>query len=1329
MGRTGCLPPRPPAWRRVLITMASAVLVLGLAAPTAVSAQAQDPAPAAKKPAVNVLVFSGQAAQQDDPVRAAATAIRELSKKNGFSVEEAQDPAVFTADNLARFRGVVFLSAKGVNLDASELAAFQAFIRGGGGFVGIRDAARAQVDSAWFTELIGTRPVGALPIAEKVTESAASGDNPPNETKDKAFDGDNDTKWLARTPTAWVQGKLDKAVAVAHYALTSANDFAGRDPKDWTLQGSQNGTTWTDLDKRSGETFPQRFQSKEYKFENTTAYPYYRLNITANSGEPLIQLAELRLFGPDSAPPPAPKEQKAVVDILDRGHPANEGLPLTLQRTDKWLSWNPNPVGKVHTIAQVEEWTYNPSMNGNGPFHPVSWCRDYDGGRSFYTGMGGTKASYTSDDQFRTHLAGAIRWATGIVRGDCQATIAANYTVERLTAPNTQGQLDQIGEPHGLTIAPNGKVFYIGKAACTTGPILDWNDPKVGLGCGTIHQWDPRTKQVKLLTTLPVMGNRGGGGDELIKNEEGLVGITLDPDFAENGWIYAYWMPHASIDRNRRIGKRTVSRFDYDSRTQTIDLTSRKDLLQWDTQIHSCCHAGGGMTFDEAGNLYIGSGDSNSSGGSGGYSGNNWTQDYKGTSFQDARRTAGNTNDLNGKILRIHPEADGTYTIPEGNLFTGKEEGGGKTRAEIWVMGVRNIARLQWDKENDWLTAGWVGPDAGGPSETWGPAKYETLTVLTSAGNQGWPYCMGNKQPYRDRSNSDATQPAEWYDCDNLKNTSPRNTGLVDIPPARANMIWYSPQGGGPVYPKRQDDSGLPTYKQGEETFTMPYLKGGGQAVMSGPTYHRAQTNTNSGLAWPEYWDNKWFIGDEANGNNRIAVTVNPETARNAGRPAFAEDLRNIIPTGGAANQLQSWMDAKFGPDGALYMLDYGSGFFSLHANQKLVRVTYKGGPATPDPAAAVAQPARQNAEPRTMTFSSAKAGGVAWEWNFGDGSEPSTEATPTHTYAGFGAYQATLKVTYADGEQATGKIAVTVGCAAPDARPTVQLLDAFTGVRNKAAGGGCTINDLIDDEREWKNHNQFVKHLGTVVQQLLDGGVITAQEAEALRTAGAESEVGKVTGYQPIFDGTASSLQGWSQAPSGQFTLQPDGTIRSSGGLGMLWYSDKAYADFSVRLQFRDSSPDQHRANTGVFVRFPDPRTPLEQRPAGSCGTVGTARTSPAWVAIFCGHEIQIYDGDTGEPQKTGSVYNFLPNGLNRAGVTPKEQWNDYEVRVVGQHYTIIRNGTVINQFDNTPGKASSRAGDPPTDLRQFISGFIGLQNHGGDDVVDFRNVRVREL
>jgi 3-keto-disaccharide hydrolase len=290
-------------------------------------------------------------------------------------------------------------------------------------------------------------------------------------------------------------------------------------------------------------------------------------------------------------------------------------------------------------------------------------------------------------------------------------------------------------------------------------------------------------------------------------------------------------------------------------------------------------------------------------------------------------------------------------------------------------------------------------------------------------------------------------------------------------------------------------------------------------------------------------------------------------------------------------------------------------------------------------------------------------------------------------------------------------------------------MLDQNTGVANHQAGGGCTVNDLIDDERSWPNHGAFVSSLNNTVNQLRQQGVLTDSEAATLKKAGDQSQIGKTNGYEPIFDGTAKSLAGWTQAPPGQFNLHNDGTIRSSGGLGMLWYSKKAYADYDVRLQFRDVAPGDNRANSGVLVRFPDPRTPLEQRPTGSCGTVGSARSSEAWVAIYCGQEIQIYDGDSGEPQKTGSVYNFAPTTLDKAGVTAKGKWNDYEIKVVGQHYTIIRNGVVINQFDNTPGKKSSRDGDPPTDLRQFVSGFIGLQNHSDNDLIDFRNVRVRQL
>lgn len=1314
--------------RGALAAAAGAALVMGLAT---APAQAQrtttaDAAPLAVAPValaedaadINVLVFHGAPDKQADPVAAATRTIKELGAEHGFTVRTASDPRAFTAQNLAAFRGVVFLSAEGVELSTAQEDALKAYVQDGGGFLGIRDAARAQDRSQWFTGLIGTRPAGNLPDPLAVASVSADAENPPNEDAENLIDGDSNTKWLAFEPTATIDLEMEEAVVATRYALTSANDFAGRDPKSWKLQGSTDGTTWTDLDTQADQEFPDRFTPMDYRFENETAYQHYRLDITANAGDDLTQLAEIQLFdGTEEEPDPEVPVQEATVNVVDRAHPANDGLPLNWTRSDRWLNWAPNPIGEVHTIAQVQEWDYEPGESANGPFHPISWCRDYDGGRSFYTGMGGTAATY-AEDEFRDHLLGGLLWSTGMVRGDCQATIAANYEAERLTVKNAAGKLDQIGEPHGLTVAPDGGVFYIGKAACPSGPVASWDDPKVGLGCGTVHRWDPDSGTTKLLTTLDVMGNRGSGS-ELVKNEEGLLGLTLDPNFDENQWIYLYWMPHESIDRERRVGLRTVSRFTYDAEANTIDQSTRKDLLEWETQIHSCCHAGGGMDFDNDGNLYIGSGDANSSGGSGGYSGNNWTQEFAGISFQDARRTAGNTNDLNGKILRIHPEPDGTFTIPEGNLFPEADDPGDKTRPEIYVMGVRNISRLAYDKQNDWLTAAWVGPDAGLPDPELGPAKYETATIITSAGNQGWPYCMGNGQPYRDRSNEDATVLTGWYDCDNPKNTSPRNTGLVDLPPVRDNMIWYSPSGGGPVFP--EGENGIPSYVDAEATYTQPYLRGGGQAIMNGPTYHRSEVDTKSGVAWPAYWDNKWFIGDQSNSNNRIAVTVNPDTVDEAAPPVFAEDLRQIIQGGNGNDDVDQWMDAKFGPDGALYLLDYGGGFFSLTDRQKLTRISYTGGAPTPTPAGSGTS---VQSDPLTVAFSGGDSGGVSYAWDFGDGST-STEANPRHTYKRVGSYDATLTVTYADGDKTTLDVPVETTCTIPDDRGTVWFGDDDSGVTNDDLGG-CTINDLIRDEAEWDTNGRFVNHVTKVADQLLADKVITRKERTKLIGTATESGIGTSahSGYRWLFDGTAETLADWRQAPGGNFDLRDDGSIRAQGGLGMLWHPGEELEDFSLKLEFKDVAPGTGYANSGVFTRFPDPRVPRDERP--ECGQLTDAE---AWVAIYCGHEIQLYDGPTGEPQKTGSVYNFDTNGLPQAGVTPKGEWNEYEIQVVGQQYTIIRNGEVINEFENSPGKQSSRAGDPPTDLRQFLSGFIGLQNHSDADAMEFRNIRVRDL
>ncbi|WP_255950449.1 ThuA domain-containing protein [Streptomyces odontomachi] len=640
--------------------------------------------------------------------------------------------------------------------------------------------------------------------------------------------------------------------------------------------------------------------------------------------------------------------QRATVEVGDRVNPATQQLPLEWKRPDQWFNWQQNPTGTVHTVARVRESTYQPGTGANGWDHPVSWCRDYDGGRSFYTAMGGTASSYDETD-FRSHLRGALLWTTRLVQADCKATITADYKAERVTKPNQPGQNDQIGEPHGMTIAPDGRVFYIGRGGADAAQpvVTDWNDPNVGRGKGQIHVYDPKTGQVTLAAELDVFGNKGGG-DELTKIEEGLLGIELDPDFEHNGWVYVYYTPFSGLNRETQMDTRQVSRFTLDLATNKLAVSSEKVLLKWPAQVHSCCHAGGGMSWDSKGNLYIAVGDNNSSQFSDGYSGNNPEPNYQGVSFADARRTAGNTNNLNGKILRIHPEPDGTYTLPEGNLFTGKEtdEGGGKTRGEIYAMGVRNPARIFVDKKTDILYAGWVGPDANDPSPTWGPAKYDQFAVITKASNRGWPYCMGNKQPYRDRNLPDPTQPLGWYDCDHPKNESPNNDGLVNLPPVTGNNIWYSPQGGAPDYPRNAD--GIPSYDKDQATYLLPWLKGGGQATMDGPIYHY-DAATAGPNAWPAYWDGKWFVGDFYDQTQpRNAVIMDPKTMGDGGLPVHSESLKKIIPTGN--DGIGNLMDWEFAPDGSLYVLDYGRGFFTSDEHSALWHVTYTGGAPTPAP-------------------------------------------------------------------------------------------------------------------------------------------------------------------------------------------------------------------------------------------------------------------------------------------------------------------------------------------------------------------------------------------
>ncbi|MBC2900444.1 DUF1080 domain-containing protein [Streptomyces sp. PSKA01] len=296
--------------------------------------------------------------------------------------------------------------------------------------------------------------------------------------------------------------------------------------------------------------------------------------------------------------------------------------------------------------------------------------------------------------------------------------------------------------------------------------------------------------------------------------------------------------------------------------------------------------------------------------------------------------------------------------------------------------------------------------------------------------------------------------------------------------------------------------------------------------------------------------------------------------------------------------------------------------------------------------------------------------------------------------------------------------------CPEYDERLTVIVGTVDSGVPNRVTGNRCRINELIEDEKEWTSHTLFLKHVKTVLDRLLKEGVIDQREYNAIAKAARQSGIGRpgqTEGYRTIFDGSSGSFAKWQHVGGGSFGLNADRSMTSGttkAGLGMLWFPERKYGDFSLRLQWRDDAPGTGNANSGVFVRFPWVHDHPEE-------------TRPEWVAIKYGHEVQVLDRPDGDMYKTGSIYGFDRVGLAGAGVTEKGTWNDYEIRVVDQHYSVYRNGVLINEFDNLGGQDfyPPRSDDPGTDGRRFASGYIGLQVHGTTDVVSYRDIRIKEL
>ncbi|MBO9572956.1 MAG: PQQ-dependent sugar dehydrogenase, partial [Chitinophagaceae bacterium] len=524
----------------------------------------------------------------------------------------------------------------------------------------------------------------------------------------------------------------------------------------------------------------------------------------------------------------------------------------------------------VKVLIKIDEKSYSGGTNGEN--HPMAWYHEYDGGRAFYTELGHTEESY-QEENFLKHLLGGIEYAIGGNYNLDYSKVKTPKTPEEERFTKNTLKSGIFFEPVEMTILPNLDILI----AQRRGEILLYKNSDTSLTqAGFLNVYNK--------ATVPD-----------VNSEEGLMGIQADPDFKSNNYVYVYYAPvDTSVNR--------LSRFVF--KNDKIDSSSEKIILQFYSQRNICCHTAGSIAFDNNKLLYLSTGDNTTPFDEKGqkYVNNGYApiDDRPGHEQYDARRSSSNTNDLRGKILRIKINHDGSYDIPEGNLFP---KGTDKTRPEIYVMGNRNPYRISIDKKTGYLYWGEVGPDATKDTVTRGPRGYDEVNQARKAGYFGWPLFVGNNYAYRE-FNFDTGVSGDFFDPAKPINRSRNNTGLTELPPANPAFIYY-PYAASPDFPQ---------------------VGAGGRNAMAGPVLYNGSDKT-----MPAYYDGKLFIYDWIRGWIK-AVTMQPN--------GDFDNMEPFMPS----TKFNAPIDMELGPDGKIYVLEYGKGWFSKNPDAALSRIEYNSG-------------------------------------------------------------------------------------------------------------------------------------------------------------------------------------------------------------------------------------------------------------------------------------------------------------------------------------------------------------------------------------------------
>jgi cytochrome c len=570
------------------------------------------------------------------------------------------------------------------------------------------------------------------------------------------------------------------------------------------------------------------------------------------------------------------------------------------------------------------------------------------------------------------------------------------------------------GEPMGLAVLPDGRVLHTTRS-------------------GRLWLHEPSTGLNRVAGVIPVYQH----------DEEGLQGIAIDADFERNQWVYLYYSPPLATplddpttpDVNEGdapptgsapdwapfAGVMRLSRFRLQA--DQLDLSSEQTILDVPVDRGICCHIAGHIDFDAQGNLYLSTGDDTNPFASDGF--NPIDERPSQHPAFDAQRSAANTNDLRGKLLRIRVSSDGSYSIPPGNLFPPDTP---QTRPEIYAMGLRNPFRFSINRQTGDLYLADYSPDATAPDPARGPAGQGKWTIVRKPGNYGWPYCATARLPYADFDFDTMTAGAP-FDCQAPVNDSPHNTGLRQLPPVVQPDVWYG----------------------ATASAEFPELGVGGVGPMAGPAYEYSSQNP-SVIKWPSYFD---------------GVPLFYEWTRDSlaefrlDRRGRLGEIRPLL----ASIPFENPMDMQFGPDGALYVLEYGEGYYLENPEAQLSRIDFVQGNFSPVPVATAAPTVGR--APLSVALSSAgtsdpDSDAISLFWDFdADGVVDSTEPNPTLTLTTNGVYTPTLRVVDSTGRSATTAARIVVGNDVP-------IVSFVTPTAGEPFSFGQTVNyqvQVTDDQ------------------------------------------------------------------------------------------------------------------------------------------------------------------------------------------------------------------------------------------------------------------------